>query len=154
MNLELETLSRNIKYLRTRKGWSQEGLSAEIHLARSTYSTYETGMKIPDLQTIDALAAIYDIGFEGLVSYDLTDSLLSRIYFDQKDEELLTLLNEYQDLSIASKNIVVENLRILLERESVFYQAYSKKNELSEEQPHDEVDGDGNRHDGDDGTEE
>ena len=41
-----------------------------IHLARSTYSTYETGAKIPDLQTIDAISSLYGINFEDLVNRD------------------------------------------------------------------------------------
>jgi len=152
MNIDLDLLSRNIRHLRMKKGWSQEDLAADIHIARSTYSTYETGVKVPDLQTIDALAAKYDIGFEGLVSYDLTDGLVSRIYLEQDDEDLVGLLNDYQNLSVASKNLVMENLRILLDRESVFYQSYTKKKGLLQEQPHDEIDSDGNGDDGNNGA--
>ncbi len=152
MKIDTELLSHNIKHLRMQKGWSQEDLAADIHIARSTYSTYETGLKVPDLQTIDALAAKFDIGFEGLVSYDLRDGLVSRIYLEQGNEELVKLLNDYQNLSVASKNLVVENLRILLEREYVFYESYAKKKGLLQEQPHDEIDGDGNSNDGNNGT--
>ena len=152
MKIDLEVLSRNMKHLRMHRGWSQEDLSEDIHLARSTYSTYETGVKVPDLQTIDALAAKYDIGFEGLVSYDLTDGLVSRIYFEQNDEDLVGLLNDYQSLSIASKSLIVENLKVLLEMESVFFHTYSKKKELLQEQPRDELDGDGNGNDGSNGA--
>lgn len=148
MKIDTEILSNNIKHLRIQKGWSQEDLAADIHIARSTYSTYETGAKVPDLQTIDALAAKFDIGFEGLVSYDLRDGLVSRIYLEQDNEDLVKLLNDYQNLSAASKNLVVENLRILLEREYVFYQSYANKKGLSQEQPHDEIDGEGNGEDG------
>ena len=126
MTLDLERLSRNIKFLRNKSGISQEELAATIHLARSTYSTYETGVKIPDLQTLDALAALYNIGFDCLVNQDLTEGLASRIYFDQEDDELIDLLNDYLNLSIASKNVIVENLNVLLDKECVFYQTYTR----------------------------
>lgn len=140
LTIDLETLSRNMKFLRNMHGISQDELAATIHLARSTYSAYETGNKVPDLQTIDALAALYNIGFDSLVNHDLATGLVNRIYFDQKDDELMELLNNYLSLSIASKNLVTENLKILLERESVFYQVYSKnKNSGEEEIPPEET---------------
>ena len=126
MKIDLELLSRNIKLLRTIHGISQEELSDDICITRSTYSAYETGAKIPDLQTIDALAAIYDIGFESLVNHDLSRGLLNRIYLSSSDRQLAALLNNYESLSVASKNVVTERLDILLERESVFYNEYTR----------------------------
>lgn len=126
MKINLELLSRNIKLLRTIHGISQEELSDDICITRSTYSAYETGAKIPDLQTIDALAAIYDIGFESLVNHDLSRGLLNRIYLSSSDRQLAALLNNYESLSVASKNVVTERLDILLERESVFYNEYTR----------------------------
>lgn len=123
--MDLEILSKNLKLLRTIHGISQEELAAEICITRSTYSAYETGAKIPDLQTIDALAAIYGIGFESLISYDLSTGLFNRIYFNNTDRRLAELLNDYESLSISAKNIVTERLDILLERESIFYDEYS-----------------------------
>ena len=126
MKIDLELLSRNIKLLRTIHVISQEELSDDICITRSTYSAYETGAKIPDLQTIDALAAIYDIGFESLVNHDLSRGLLNRIYLSSSDRQLAALLNNYESLSVASKNVVTERLDILLERESVFYNEYTR----------------------------
>ena len=110
--MNLEVLCKNLKLLRTVHGMNQDELAAKIYITRSTYSAYETGSKVPDIQTLDALAAIYNIGFESLVNHDLSKGLLSRIYF------------------VASKNVIMERLDVLLEREAVFYQefAYPNKN--------------------------
>ncbi len=124
MIMDLEMISRNLKLLRTIHGISQETLAATICITRSTYSAYETGAKIPDLQTLDALSAIYDIGFESLVNHDLSKGILNRIYFGS-EPQLAEILNSYESLSIAAKNIVKERLDILLERESIFYDEYS-----------------------------
>ena len=76
---------------------------------------------MPSLPCIDAIASFYDIGLESLVNHDLSTGLLSRIYFEDENKQLAELVNEYESLSIASKNIVAERLDVLLERESVFY---------------------------------
>lgn len=75
---------------------------------------------MPSLPCIDAIASFYDIGLESLVNHDLSTGLLSRIYFEDENKQLAELVNEYESLSIASKNIVAERLDVLLEREFVF----------------------------------
>ena len=113
--------AKNLKLLRTMRGISQDELSAAIYTARTTYASYENGTKVPSLPCIDAIASFYDIGLESLVNHDLSTGLLSRIYFEDENKQLAELVNEYESLSIASKNIVAERLDVLLERESVFY---------------------------------
>ena len=124
MNPKLKLLSSNIKLLRSLRCISQDEMANTIHLARSTYSTYETGAKIPDLQTIDAISSLYGINFEDLVNRDLSKGLLNRIYFDSENAGLARILNDYQSLSVASKNLVMERNDTLLEREEVFFTEY------------------------------
>lgn len=129
MGLNLDILSRNLKLLRTANGMSQEELADKIYLTRSTYSTYESGAKPPDLQTLDALASLYDIGFESLINYDMSKGLIGKIYFDAESRQIAELLNNYESLSVASKNAIKERLDVILEREAIFYQemAFPKK---------------------------
>lgn len=121
MAVSLEILNKNMRLLRTSKGISQEELAAVIHLARTTYSAYETGVKTPDLQTLDALAALYDISFDSLVNHDLSEGLLNRIYFINDNEEMIDLLNAYQSLSVSSKFLIAQRLDVLLEKEDSLY---------------------------------
>ena len=130
MKKDFRTLRNNMRLLRITRGISQEDLAMEIHIARSTYSTYETGGKIPDLQTIDALSYLYDISFDSLVNHDLSKGLLQQVYLNLADDgELARILNDYQSLSIASKNIILEKIDTLLERESIFYGEYTRSAE-------------------------
>ncbi|MDO4545406.1 MAG: helix-turn-helix transcriptional regulator [Bacillota bacterium] len=122
---KFKTLSNNMKLLRLVNNISQDDLAYTIHLIRSTYSTYETGVKVPDLQTIDALAALYGISFDSLVNQDLSKGLLHRLYFEPGNEELADLLNRYQSLSTASKGLIMERIEAILEREDIFYREYS-----------------------------
>ena len=126
MKINLKILSKNLKLLRTMNNISQDDLAAEIHIARSTYSTYETGVKVPDLQTIDALSALYNIGFDSLLNYDLSEGLMHQIYFELEDKQLADLMNNYQDLSISSKKLIMERIDVLLEREAIFYEEYAR----------------------------
>ena len=54
MNCRMKFLYSNMRLLRRVNGISQETISYDLHLRRSTYSDYESGRKIPDLQTIRA----------------------------------------------------------------------------------------------------
>ena len=123
VTIDRNTLHKNLKLLRTMHSISQEDLSSAIHLARSTYSAYETGAKTPDLQTLDALAALYDISFDSLVNYDLSEGLLNRIYFANDNKEAIDLLNSYQGLSVSSKFLIAQRLDVLLEKEDSLYRS-------------------------------
>ena len=124
MNENLKLLCRNIKLLRAFHCLSQEDVAGAINIARSTYSTYESGSKNIDLQTIDSLARLYNISFDSLANHDLSRGIFHRIYFDHDRNSLKSLLNNYQSLSIISRNLVEERLDVLLEREGIFYDEY------------------------------
>lgn len=127
-NNRMPFFCKNIKMLRNINGLSQEALAHDIFLARSTYSDYENGKKIPDLQTIDALSAYYNIEIDLLLNHDLTTGLLNRIYIETDEKNLSELLNNYQSLSSYSKDLIMERVETLIERESVFYKEYLTSN--------------------------
>lgn len=121
MTVNNDKLCKNLKYLRTNLGLSQETLAAGINLTRTTYVCYERGTRTPDLQTLDALARLYKISFDSLVNYDLTDGIMNRIYFSKENEEVAQLLNDYQALSVSSKYLLTQRLSILLDKEEALY---------------------------------
>lgn len=125
MAVDLEILQRNMRLLRAVQGISQEELADLIHLARSTYSAYETGAKVVDLQTLDALSALYNISLDSLVNHDLSEGLFHRIYLQQENEDLADLLNDYQSLSVASKALIIQRMDLLLEWERALYHGTS-----------------------------
>ena len=51
MKNDFHTLITNMKALRIFSGSSQEQTSASLHLSRSTYASYESGLRTPDLDT-------------------------------------------------------------------------------------------------------
>ena len=58
MKNDFHTLITNMKALRIFSGSSQEQTSARLHLSRSTYASYESGLRTPDLDTLQKLSAL------------------------------------------------------------------------------------------------
>lgn len=62
----------NMRELRIVNGYSQQFVSNHIHIARQTYSLYETGRRLPDLKTVCDLADLYHISIDLLLYTDLS----------------------------------------------------------------------------------
>jgi transcriptional regulator with XRE-family HTH domain len=103
----------NLKLLRKRTGKSQEELSSDINLTRSTYSGYENGVAEPSIHTLILIADYYKIDLNTLVRKDFSnfndkdwDACFSTLktdvqgknirvlttLVDQNDEELIELI--------------------------------------------------------------
>lgn len=62
----------NMRELRIINGYSQQFASNYIHIARQTYSLYETGRRLPDMKTVCDLADLYHISIDLLLYTDLS----------------------------------------------------------------------------------
>ena len=124
MKLNLKLLSSNLKRLRITHGFSQEELAEALYITRTTYTDYEKCTRSPDLQTLDALAAIYNISLDTLVFRDLSQGPLYRIYLHEDHRKLCILLSEYENLTMSSRSVIMERMNTLLEREEIFYSQY------------------------------
>jgi transcriptional regulator with XRE-family HTH domain len=56
-------LSTTLKHLRKNSGYTQRQIADALHIDRSTYSCYETGKTIPDIETILKLSKIFNIPY-------------------------------------------------------------------------------------------
>ena len=83
---------------------------------RTDNTNYEPNFIMTDPDESGAAAAGGAAGTDAALNLSLI-----HIYFEDENKQLAELVNEYESLSIASKNIVAERLDVLLERESVFY---------------------------------
>ena len=54
-------IADNMRELRIANGYSQKHISELIHIARQTYSLYETEKRIPDLRSVCELSKLYGI---------------------------------------------------------------------------------------------
>ncbi|MFM2037286.1 MAG: hypothetical protein RL432_225 [Bacteroidota bacterium] len=80
-------IGNNIKILRKRKGKSQEEMSLELGMNRSTYSGYENNIAQPNLESILKISQYFGLTIEDLISKDFSS-------FKELDWRLITEQSE------------------------------------------------------------
>lgn len=65
-------------FLRKRKGLSQQDLSKQIGISRSAIGMYETGKRVPDLETFEIFADFYNVDMNTLTGMHLTKSDITK----------------------------------------------------------------------------
>lgn len=65
----------NMRELRITNGYSQQFVGDQIHITRQTYSLYETGKRIPDMETVCVLADLYHVSVDLLLYADLSTDI-------------------------------------------------------------------------------
>lgn len=79
------TLAERLRLLRTRFGYSQAVLAEKLAISRMAYTQYETGNREPGLDTLIALAKIYNVSVDFLLG--ITD--MSRLPALSSQEKIL-----------------------------------------------------------------
>jgi transcriptional regulator with XRE-family HTH domain len=102
-------LGDRLRLLRDKFAYSQEYVGKKIGVASSTIGMYEQGRREPDVDTLKALANLYDVSIDYLVDNN-----------DIKDDEYKALYNEIYnnpDLRIffnQTKDLTKEEMRWVL----------------------------------------
>lgn len=68
----MNTLGDNLKKYRLKADMTQGEVAEEIHKARETYSRYETGTLMPDVETLIELADIFQVSLDLLTGRTTT----------------------------------------------------------------------------------
>ena len=110
-------LGRNLKALRSCKGLSQAAMADSIGLARSSYSQYELGRRLPDTQVLYNIACKFSLSFEALFEPDLDKFLLELSCGHAQCENEKELVKNFGSLSQFSKGRLLEFSEKLLEIE-------------------------------------
>lgn len=66
-------LAKNLKYLRKKSGKTQDGLSADVGIGRTTIANYEAGISEPNIENLRAFANYFGISLDILVSKNLEE---------------------------------------------------------------------------------
>lgn len=64
-------LASNLKYLRKKAGKTQDGLSSELNIGRTTIANYEAGISEPNVETLMGFANYFDVTLDQLMSKNL-----------------------------------------------------------------------------------
>jgi transcriptional regulator with XRE-family HTH domain len=81
-------LPGNLKYLRKKSGKTQDGLSSELNIGRTTIANYEAGISEPNVETLRTFAKYFGVSLDDLLSKNL-ESLKSLP--DEPDEKDIML---------------------------------------------------------------
>ena len=71
--------AENLVELRKYHNLSQEELADKIGISRQTLSKYETGESLPDIEKCKAIADVFDINIDDLISYERKDGMGLRV---------------------------------------------------------------------------
>lgn len=63
-----EKIGKYIKFLRERNNLTQEELAKKVPVTREAVSKWETGRRIPDIETLLILSNIFNLSIERLIS--------------------------------------------------------------------------------------
>lgn len=76
-------LANNLKYLRKKMGKTQDGLSSDMSIGRTTIANYEAGISEPNVVTLRAFAKYFDVSLDDLLSKNMESGEKD----DQKSQE-------------------------------------------------------------------
>ena len=105
--------ANNIKFLRKRKGYTQDEVASELNMKRSTLSGYENGMAQPNLEVLIAFSKYYNVSVDTLVKTDIAQ--LSDFYLSQleKDDDAYISGSELRVLATTVDNKNEENIELI-----------------------------------------
>lgn len=119
-----------LRQLRSETGLTQEELSKRLHINRTTYAHYETGRRLPDMETIRMLANFFDCS----VDYIIGESNMRKSkQEDTSPEELPKSLEEYvkqaDELTLYGDAVSEKDKKAILAALKAAYEAVIKANE-------------------------
>lgn len=122
-------IAKNLRLLRYIKGLSQEQTAQMLHMSRSCYCHLESGSKVPDLITVYQISRFFDISLDYLLTFDITEHLLSLLKRDNNHLEAHHFMEKYLQLSHGAKQQIRSRIDLLIDEEeeyNLFPWDYSK----------------------------
>ena len=77
-----ERIGKYIKFLRERNNLTQEELAKKVPVSREAVSKWETGRRIPDIETLLILSNIFNVSIESLLSGEEIKNAVVNLYKD------------------------------------------------------------------------
>ena len=71
----MELFGKNIQFLRKKSGFTQSDMTKHIDVTRVTWCNYEKNVSEPDLAKLTAIAKLFGVTADQLISVDLADDV-------------------------------------------------------------------------------
>ncbi|MFQ7472771.1 MAG: helix-turn-helix domain-containing protein [Anaerovoracaceae bacterium] len=91
----MSDFAKNLKYLRKKNDMTQTELASDLGVSRSTIGMYENGEREPDIKTLEAIAAFFNVDMNFLLGGKISASELETKYY--MDDEVAELAQEIYD---------------------------------------------------------
>lgn len=96
--MNMEQFAQNLRIFRLAKGYTQLEMSSQLNIRRQTYSNYENGKRLPNLEIILAIKNILDVSLELLLA-DVTEPAKPKTADNSTNPAVLhKLIKDYQNL--------------------------------------------------------
>tara|TARA_Y100000590_G_scaffold6293_1_gene8293 strand:- start:552 stop:1316 length:765 start_codon:yes stop_codon:yes gene_type:complete len=106
-------VNENIRFLRKKKGWTQEKFSNKIGIKRSLVGAYEEGRSDPRLNNLLKICEIFGISLDNILKNDVSN-LSEDDYLKSQDQKVKVL-------SITVDKFGEENIELINQRASAGY---------------------------------
>lgn len=113
-------IAKNLRLLRSIRGLSQEQTADLLHMSRSAYCHLESGSKVPDLVTVYDISRFFDISIDYLLTFDITEHMLSLLKHDRHELESRQFIEKYLKLSYGAKQQIQDRIERLIDEEREF----------------------------------
>ena len=111
---EVNVLGKQIKMLRTIRGWTQEEFGKRLGVSKVTVSSYEHGLRVPNVEMLNKLADLFEVTVDYLLGRDETCGA------SEMEREMIGILRRLPE---DQNHMLLEFARFLLQQSVVHRQA-------------------------------
>ncbi|MBT8231710.1 MAG: helix-turn-helix transcriptional regulator [Saprospiraceae bacterium] len=131
-------LSKNIKFLRKRKGLNQEQLASALNIKRSNIAAYEAKNVEPRLRIILEMAKLFDVDLQTFLLQEITNEMPIKSLDSFKSESSSGVIDTTLNKNVSLKEFVEKSMKIkkILDGLKSFYQF--RKDRIIEKTPEQE----------------
>ncbi len=98
-NNKIMNLNERLKACREKKGYTQTFISEKLDVNKATLSSYESGRRKPDYETLTKLADIYEVSIDYLLGRAMHQKLTVKETeeISKETNEWMTLINQLSE---------------------------------------------------------
>jgi transcriptional regulator with XRE-family HTH domain len=111
----------NIKFMRKRRGRTQEEMANFINMKRSTLSGYENGVAEPGIEALIALSNYFNIAIDTLIKIDLSKLTESQLGEIERGYDIFVTGSRIRVLATTIDNNNEENIELVTEKARAGY---------------------------------
>ena len=106
-------IHNHLRLLRETRDIKQKDVADAIDVSRSTYANYESGFRIPDIETLTRIADFYQVSVDTVIGHQIKSASIEPL-----PDELL-LIKKYRQLSPAGKERMLRQCSFEIEMEQL-----------------------------------